>query len=691
MEDIEEPAARQARTLQACLTCRSQKTRCVPSERAGTCRKCFSSKRECVWPETQRRKQRVRGPSRISQVEKKIDSLAASLIEPNASKQTHTPSGPTATASPILQNEPHRPERPLAPGSWLPFPSSFAEVESNDRDRETSQDFLEKIRKIHTFTDDNEPRQQPHNLFQGSSPHDPEVDHDIVKGLLSSGEAENLLKEYRAMSESFPFVPLPVAISALELSLSKPMLLLAILTVASWKDHKRQRSLDKHFRTQLANRTIIRPRRTVSLVQSIIVYLSWYHFVFSHKTHQVFSLIQLAIGVALDIGIHQRSTHISFDFPGRPKPPAQSPAFDRERQRTFLGCYYLSSVIAGGLHKPNLLKYTDYMAESCQRLKSDAEYVSDERIGQLIALRRIDDQIHDSLFTEDAACLPITDSRISMNLRFAESQIDEWKRETRGVEYSRALDLSYSFARLQLHSVGLRPLPPSLGPSSASPVQLNSLLSALEAGKSSLDSLLDLPASDYHLLSFPEWMRLPFVVMTVAKLCIPSDAHNAAQWDVKAAQDRVRLDLCLESLCYRMHGLSTFQRPIQPHPDFWWAMKMIMDLTRAWYCRKIRGGNAPVRQVDSHELLTPSTTTYNGQSSAGNTGVYQTPSTMTDGPNECQRAGFMDGHLSFDNGNHDTFAFMQDPNFEMDQFFDIGIWSTGTYEELGFGGGNMGF
>ena len=46
--------------------------------------------------------------------------------------------------------------------------------------------------------------------------------------------------------------------------------------------------------------------------------------------------------------------------------------------------------------------------------------------------------------------------------------------------------------------------------------------------------------------------------MTIARLCMPADAHTAAGWDVKAAQERVRLDLCLESFCYRMQGLSTF-------------------------------------------------------------------------------------------------------------------------------------
>lgn len=88
----------------------------------------------------------------------------------------------------------------------------------------------------------------------------------------------------------------------------------------------------------------------------------------------------------------------------------------------------MSFRIAGGLQKPNLLKYNDYMAECGRTLQNDHEYSSDEIIGHLISLRRIDDQIHDAFYSDEALDLPITDSRILMNLRFMETQMEEWKR-----------------------------------------------------------------------------------------------------------------------------------------------------------------------------------------------------------------------------------------------------------------------
>lgn len=74
----------------------------------------------------------------------------------------------------------------------------------------------------------------------------------------------------------------------------------------------------------------------------LIVYR--YHFVFSHKTQQIFFMQQLAIGLALDIGLHQKSIRSPVEVPGRPKPPPPAAEEQRERQRTFLGCYYLASM-----------------------------------------------------------------------------------------------------------------------------------------------------------------------------------------------------------------------------------------------------------------------------------------------------------------------------------------------------------
>ncbi|KAF7455350.1 hypothetical protein A1F99_026080 [Pyrenophora tritici-repentis] len=235
-----------------------------------------------------------------------------------------------------------------------------------------------------------------------------------------------------------------------------------------------------------------------------------------------------------------------------------------------------------------------------------------------------------------------------------------------------------------LHSVALRPQPKDQDPSVIS-TQLNSLNSALEAGKHFLNTLLSFPVHEYHLISFTEWMRLPTVIGTVAKLCMPSDAHVASSWDVQTAQERVRLDLCLESLCYRMQTLTAYHKRENPHTDFWYAMCFIMELTKSWYVRKIQ----PAEPAQTQPEPTPNGSTDQSVNNlscpiSGTAKNHPTPRAETSydrlGGSDYMGDINMDIAAGNDDGN-DPFAFLKDMDFDMEQFFDMdgGIWGDESY------------
>lgn len=231
---------------------------------------------------------------RISQVEQKIDGLVASLVNPPATQFTACTT-PAPASVPVERGcssriggdfalQANREGRPVAPGNWLPFPSSFEQhpepSETPAEHAEENEDaadrhYIEQIRSIHNFGDSGEHAQNPGNLFRASKRRDETIEDDLIGTLLASGEADTLLYEYRKMSNSFPFVPLASNVSAEHLHQTAPMLFLAMITAASWREHQRQMALDAIYRQELAHRTIIRPRRNLSLVQSVLVYLSW--------------------------------------------------------------------------------------------------------------------------------------------------------------------------------------------------------------------------------------------------------------------------------------------------------------------------------------------------------------------------------------------------------------------------------
>ena len=123
---------------------------------------------------------------------------------------------------------------------------------------------------------------------------------------------------------------------------------------------------------------------------------------------------------------------------------------------------------------------------------------------------------------------------------------------------------------------------------SASAFYLDHHLCCLKAGKAYLDAILAISAMDYRLLSFVEWMRLPRVIAVICKLCIPSNHYTEIHWDHRMAQERVRVDLYLESLCYRMQSLTTFDKTSQRLGDIWILLKGLLECIRSWYMHRIR-------------------------------------------------------------------------------------------------------
>ena len=65
------------------------------------------------------------------------------------------------------------------------------------------------------------------------------------------------------------------------------------------------------------------------------------------------------------------------------------------------------------------------MAECGRNLGQTPEYPSDAILAQLVGLRRLDDQIHESFYTEDTIDIPLNDPRILMNFKFMETQIED--------------------------------------------------------------------------------------------------------------------------------------------------------------------------------------------------------------------------------------------------------------------------
>ncbi|KAF2848072.1 hypothetical protein T440DRAFT_429272 [Plenodomus tracheiphilus IPT5] len=660
--------SKRTRISQACQHCRSLKARCIPSDQPGTCQKCLASKRPCQWSEQQPRAKRTRtgGTSRISQMEQKIDGLVALLVDPEVPQDPKPrPASIHSTPGPTIQNQTpmHVPSRQSPQGNTIP-----QQIQPLNFDSSQDRAELRHDPSLQTKVDE------------------PSIDQEIMKGLMANGRADDLLQEFRAMSSFFPFVPIHYTATVQTLNRESPMLLLSILTTAAWKDRPLQIALSEQYRLELAHRTLVRPRKTIGMIQSILVYLAWYHFHFNPQSQQLHSLLQLAFGLAMDMGIYHKPKKPFIDISGQSGHATVSANDEREAQRTLLGCYYLSSAFSDALRIPNFFKYTKYMKECGIRLKSDLEYPSDAMLMSMSSLRRIDDQIYDTFLSDDVLDLAASDSRFSMHVQLLESQMKELEENRIDELEHRGFDIQYSFADMVLHNAG--PRSNSTTMTTGDPGQLDSLLTCLESGKSFLDKLLAIPVSHYHLVSFVEWMRLPYVLIVISKLSLPNTDHIPG-WNIKIAQERVRIDLYLESLCYRMQSLTTFNRVSQPQPDFWLSMVMIMEKTRGWYVRKTQHTAASATANEESPLETVRDPHDDGSENASRPLVVTTTSANATMSLACQPI------TASDSGNVamvDDDFFPAIPNFDnLEDFLDGGLWGSGGLDSSMFGGNDMGF
>lgn len=603
--------ARQQRTSQACQYCRGLKARCLPGERPGECQRCLDSKRECIWQDSQSRPKRVRisnsRTAQIVQIGQKLDGLVSLLARPENARASstigdshHSGRSPSITSQPLHEIE--------QKNGLTDNTSANAGSRQMERETESSHHHCLPFNQypivpLESYERGTCPPEQPTvPSVNGSTPrmaitNERTHAYSSAKDMVDARYAESLLNEFRPMSHFFPFVVISPGITAQTLRSQKPMLFLAILVTASGNHRSLQIILEDQYRKELATNTIMHAQRSLDCLQSILIYLAWYHQHFKPQTQQIYQLLQLAISMAIDLGISHEPHKPVVDISAGNKAAPVSPKEEREGQRAFLGCYYLSIAFSVALSRPNLLRYSNYMTDCCKRLQADQEFPSDNILLHMIKLYVIGDQVHAAFRSEDAGAIHADQTRSRMLLQMFESQLKEWKTHLPSDTRHTAMDLSYAFVEMELHSVGIR-----MGASPASNVLPSStpqanryrfelLLSCLEAGKAYLDILLAVPTPHYRLFSFIEWMRLPYVLIILSKLSFPSDNYADSHWDIRTAQELVRLDLYLEALCYRMSSITTFNGASQPHPDFFLSLKMILERTRHWYVRKTRVAN----------------------------------------------------------------------------------------------------
>ncbi|KAG6088222.1 hypothetical protein E4U15_006534 [Claviceps sp. LM218 group G6] len=505
-----------AKKLRACEACRALKVRCEPDPNPNPgddnapCKRCKKAGRKCVVTVPTRKRQK-KTDSRVSELERKIDALTASLQARGAvpiMAATATPSGqrPTKMASsssealPGLSNTSDlRHTRgatasPRPQQSHTPRPSSYrSSVFDHPPDAATGQKRKATSDYIDGCMDDSKAGSPATggraSQWPSPSPGRAGQRCDIIdRGIISTETAAALFQRYKQhMLPHLPAVVFPPNLSVMELRRSKPYLFLAVMAAASSETLAVQQMLQKELLELFAEKIIIVGEKNLELVQALQVAVIWYWPPDHFEELKFYQLVHMAAVMALDIGLGKKkaspSSAAAWSCSSSPSPlpnncgggsamsmggtwreqlPRRQPPPDPtslECRRAWLTCHFLAANTAMSLHRPHLIRWTPFMTESLKLLRScsaPGAVGTDPYFCHLVWTHRMAEDIGVQLSMDDAdAGVSIVDEATQRTLRGLEGELERYIGTVPADMMQPSLKMGFCILNLYMHELVL--------------------------------------------------------------------------------------------------------------------------------------------------------------------------------------------------------------------------------------------
>ncbi|KAL4930480.1 putative C6 transcription factor (War1) [Aspergillus undulatus] len=460
-----------AKRPRACESCRSLKVRCEPDPNPDEpCKRCAKAGRSCIVTVPSRKRQK-KTDSRVTELERKIDVLTASLhasqkvnalLPSNNSAQAPAPSPPAReegigrrwlvpgqsqgqSGSGSGMSDHSRPARP-APGATGNKRHYSGELKDS-RGRDTTHSTSSQASNPSPASEntDNTGRQWPapwtnwSNSTPKPAPREPKQTAQgpdlIDRGVVSPSVASNAFNRYvESMCHHIPMVVFPPGTQMSEVRKHRPVLFHAVVAVAvgPFESSAQAPLLLELYRT-IGERVIVNGEKSLDLVQGLLVACLFYTPPENFEEIKFYQLAQLAVAVGMDIGMYRKASS-----KGKPfnlirelaKQPAITDPDSPEVRRAWLGCYFVSVQTSSALRRPILVRWLPYMDECVEILENSPDALpSDRKMVHWAKLGRIIENISARFFADDLGGLTFTEAKAQFTLKAFERQLEQWRRE----------------------------------------------------------------------------------------------------------------------------------------------------------------------------------------------------------------------------------------------------------------------
>ena len=371
----------------ACEACRGLKVRCVPDPTRGTCRRCAKARRQCVVTLPTRKRQK-KTDTRVAELEKKIDALTASLqatknqglsesdgdssdeeqeqevpatytydsqdqvvsaIKVSSSRSAQGGLSIATSPSPSRlsgkrawqfhrdKTNKTRPEKASKTRMWGNGPSSKKPTEA----------YADNRKELNLSTSNKSTTQTP---LRGPPTPGHEYADVVDRKIIDAEAATKIFDHYRSsMAPHMPAVIFPANTTAGAIRRTKPILFLAILSVASYHEYPIiQKTLLREITRVYAESIICKSEKSLELVQALQISTIWYAPE-DYRDAKPYLFINVAVSMAIALGLSQkRKSFTGLAINGwRENMHLRSSAIDKcaiDNYRAWLACFLLSGM-----------------------------------------------------------------------------------------------------------------------------------------------------------------------------------------------------------------------------------------------------------------------------------------------------------------------------------------------------------
>lgn len=399
------------------------------------CQRCTRANRECVYTTHSKTRRRKRTDTRVKELEDKVRGL--SMLLEHGGKAPSMPSISEKDVDSLARDGGSSRQNSVgfagscSTGGVCPV-EGLSPFEYN-----TDGTLLQFLEIARTDWD------QSNEIVESSA-----ILPDVIdQGILSMETAERLYSRYTdKLMVQVPVVPLEC--TAAELRKEKPVLFLAVMAAgAGSSDPALNLRLNQEIQQLYAKQISIQGRKSLELVQALCVSIVWTYPPEKMEELKFHQQIQMAATMAMDLGLGKRpkpspddrswsqvdveTTVIKEETPHRviSTQPSRPGSSTLESRRALLACYVFCTSVSLSLRLPNMLRFTNWMAECVEALKTSPNAApTDKVLVAWVEMQRVVEDCAMSFGLDSDDMVSLADELTQLKLKATEKQLDVWRR-----------------------------------------------------------------------------------------------------------------------------------------------------------------------------------------------------------------------------------------------------------------------